>query len=447
MSDFDPYYKWLAIPPSEQPPNHYRLLGVPVFTADADVIENAADQRMSHLRSFQVGKHSADSQRLLNEVSHARACLLVPERRKEYDAALKKKLEPAPQPVQQPIQQPLPQQLPQVVVRPVIPQFVVPAAPVAPAQPQFVPPRPQFAPPPQQYAPMPPQPQPLPLPARTPIPVQQSAPQPVAPRAVAPTPPTIAVSNTRKRKPAAGADVPKHIAASVVGILLGYLIVCLILPRYDVLGLFHRRPADPPTVAQHPPPLTPEPITPKPAVSPQPLPPASVNSALTPREAKRIEPPPAATKINDTPKTEPPSTTIKAPDPTPAVLLPNDAAQQQARVTKLKADRATALEKNEISAVLLMTDELAKLEAADPLVERARMIEELRKGERSPAEVVLLTTQLIDVVAAASKAERHDFAAEQATTALLLARKSGDQELVKKATKLVLEVQEKKSSP
>ncbi len=26
MADFDPYYQWLAIPPKDQPPNHYRLL-------------------------------------------------------------------------------------------------------------------------------------------------------------------------------------------------------------------------------------------------------------------------------------------------------------------------------------------------------------------------------------------------------------------------------------
>ena len=43
MSDtFDPYYKWLGIPPKDQPPNHYRLLGIDLFTPDPDVIESAA---------------------------------------------------------------------------------------------------------------------------------------------------------------------------------------------------------------------------------------------------------------------------------------------------------------------------------------------------------------------------------------------------------------------
>ena len=58
---FDPYYRWLAIPPEEQPPNHYRLLGVKLFETDEDVISAAVDQRMMHLRSFQTGPHAADA--------------------------------------------------------------------------------------------------------------------------------------------------------------------------------------------------------------------------------------------------------------------------------------------------------------------------------------------------------------------------------------------------
>ena len=42
---FDPYHKWLGIPPEEQPPNHYRLLGLPPFEADLDVIDAAAKAR------------------------------------------------------------------------------------------------------------------------------------------------------------------------------------------------------------------------------------------------------------------------------------------------------------------------------------------------------------------------------------------------------------------
>ncbi len=91
---FDPYYKWLAIPPEDQPPDHYRLLGVQRFESDADVIATAADQRMAHLRTFQAGKHGAHSQQLLNEIAVARVCLLNPTRKSAYDQQLRVRLPP-----------------------------------------------------------------------------------------------------------------------------------------------------------------------------------------------------------------------------------------------------------------------------------------------------------------------------------------------------------------
>ena len=90
---FDPYHEWLGIPASEQPPNHYRLLGVPAFEDSPTVIENAADQRMAHLRTFQLGKRSAQSQKLLNEVAAAKVCLLNPGKKSPYDELLRQKLE------------------------------------------------------------------------------------------------------------------------------------------------------------------------------------------------------------------------------------------------------------------------------------------------------------------------------------------------------------------
>lgn len=87
--DFDPYYTWLGIPPEDQPADHYRLLGVRRFESNADVITNAMDQRMHYLRSLQVGKRSALSQKILNEVSAAGVILLDPKRRAEYDQQLR----------------------------------------------------------------------------------------------------------------------------------------------------------------------------------------------------------------------------------------------------------------------------------------------------------------------------------------------------------------------
>jgi hypothetical protein len=94
--EFNPYHVWLSIRPEEQPPNHYRLLGLPIFETNADVIDNAADRQMAHLRTIQVGKHGELSQRLLNEVAAARICLLDPKKRAAYDQQLWAKLPATP---------------------------------------------------------------------------------------------------------------------------------------------------------------------------------------------------------------------------------------------------------------------------------------------------------------------------------------------------------------
>ena len=101
MSDtFDPYHKWLGIPPAHQPADHYRLLGIEQFEGDTDVISLAADQRMTFLRTFQSGEQSELSQRLLNEVAAAKICLLNAKEKARYDAELARKTPPdAPPPL------------------------------------------------------------------------------------------------------------------------------------------------------------------------------------------------------------------------------------------------------------------------------------------------------------------------------------------------------------
>jgi len=87
-STFDPYHKWLAIPPAEQPPSHYRLLGLQAFEDDAEVIASAADRQMAHVKSFATGPYSAQSQKLLDELARARITLLNAAAKKVYDAGL-----------------------------------------------------------------------------------------------------------------------------------------------------------------------------------------------------------------------------------------------------------------------------------------------------------------------------------------------------------------------
>lgn len=86
---FDPYQKWLGIPADQQPPNAYRLLGIELFESDPDVIEHAADRQMTYLRTFQAGRHSAECQRLLNEVASARFSLLDAQQKSAIDRRIR----------------------------------------------------------------------------------------------------------------------------------------------------------------------------------------------------------------------------------------------------------------------------------------------------------------------------------------------------------------------
>jgi hypothetical protein len=106
-------------------------LAIDHFEFDEDVISSAADQRMSHVRSFQAGKHSDLSQRILNEIAAARVCLLDPDKKREYDRQLRQRTEPAVVP------RPVP------MARPSAPAVPIPAAtPVAPHTPTLPEPQP-----------------------------------------------------------------------------------------------------------------------------------------------------------------------------------------------------------------------------------------------------------------------------------------------------------------
>ena len=91
---FDPYHKWLGIAAEEQPPNHYRLLGLNLFESDPDVIEHGSNRQMMHLRSFQTGPRMLECQQLLNEVAAARVVLLDVQKKGAYDQGLQASLAP-----------------------------------------------------------------------------------------------------------------------------------------------------------------------------------------------------------------------------------------------------------------------------------------------------------------------------------------------------------------
>lgn len=127
---FDPYYKWLGIPPDEQPPDHYRLLGLSLFEQNTDAIDNAADRQMAHVRTFQAGPQGADSQRLLNEIAGARIVLLDPTKKRAYDDQLRRQQAPEQPPLA--ITMPVPMQpaSPMIVAVAAVAEFPLAAAAV-----------------------------------------------------------------------------------------------------------------------------------------------------------------------------------------------------------------------------------------------------------------------------------------------------------------------------
>jgi hypothetical protein len=100
MDSFNPYHKWLGIPPEQQPASYYRLLGITEYESDLDVIESAAERQMIYLRTFQTGPNYELAERLLNEVSEARVWLMDEQAKVKYDRLLREgnrpTLPPAP---------------------------------------------------------------------------------------------------------------------------------------------------------------------------------------------------------------------------------------------------------------------------------------------------------------------------------------------------------------
>lgn len=88
---FDPYHKWLGIPPDQRPPTYYQLLGVSPGEEDVEVIEEAAIRQAAHLRTYQIGPHATECTRVLTEIAEARRVLRDPAKRRTYDQSLAKK--------------------------------------------------------------------------------------------------------------------------------------------------------------------------------------------------------------------------------------------------------------------------------------------------------------------------------------------------------------------
>jgi sulfatase modifying factor 1 len=95
---FDPYHRWLGIPPGQRPPSYYQMLGIAPDERDREVIEAAAVRQSAYVRNFQTGPHARDCARILGELALARATLLDAAKRRRYDAQLPRASTTQPQP-------------------------------------------------------------------------------------------------------------------------------------------------------------------------------------------------------------------------------------------------------------------------------------------------------------------------------------------------------------
>ncbi len=90
-AEFNPYRELLGIMTPNRPPDHYALLGLDLFESDRQKIDNAATERMGRLQDMANSDLVDHSQRLLNELSAARRCLLNAVQKVAYDEALRTK--------------------------------------------------------------------------------------------------------------------------------------------------------------------------------------------------------------------------------------------------------------------------------------------------------------------------------------------------------------------
>jgi hypothetical protein len=87
--NFDPYTNWFGIAENEQPPSHYRLLGLSEFEPETERIREAGENRTQFLQDVSSGKNVEHAQRLLNEVARAVVCLTDAEKKSAYDSQLR----------------------------------------------------------------------------------------------------------------------------------------------------------------------------------------------------------------------------------------------------------------------------------------------------------------------------------------------------------------------
>jgi hypothetical protein len=90
MNKFAAYHEWLGIPLRDETPNHYEILGIPLFETNKNVISNGAARRISFLQTMVASEFAELAQEIQKEVSQAKLCLLRENSRDKYQDEMKK---------------------------------------------------------------------------------------------------------------------------------------------------------------------------------------------------------------------------------------------------------------------------------------------------------------------------------------------------------------------
>ncbi|HEY7310374.1 MAG TPA: hypothetical protein VH643_13500 [Gemmataceae bacterium] len=85
--DHDLICSWLGLAPGGWPPDHYRLLGLDLGEANAELIEQRVHQRLDTVRRYQM-MHPEQATEAMNRLAQAFVCLTESASKKAYDAQL-----------------------------------------------------------------------------------------------------------------------------------------------------------------------------------------------------------------------------------------------------------------------------------------------------------------------------------------------------------------------
>lgn len=95
MEKIDLHQKWLGIPSTMRPLNHYFLLGLKLFEDDQNKIQRAYESRIILLKSKENGPFVELSQKLMADIGKAKVVLADPQKKSEYDLKLTASLDTA----------------------------------------------------------------------------------------------------------------------------------------------------------------------------------------------------------------------------------------------------------------------------------------------------------------------------------------------------------------